>query len=120
MERQKNMDLAGFREDAIALKNDPANKYVDIESQINRFGYNMINMKQIDVAIGLFKLNVELYPKSWNVYDSLAEGYMHKGEMELAVKFYKKSLELNPENDNAVRMLEKIKKAHGGKVKEGH
>ncbi|MDH3495003.1 MAG: S41 family peptidase [Acidobacteriota bacterium] len=108
MKRYATMDLAGFRGDAIAFKNDPANKYVDIEGQINRYGYNMIQMKQWDAAIGLFKINVELYPDSWNVYDSLAEAYMLKGEMETAAKLYMKSLELNPDNSNAVDMLKRI------------
>ena len=68
----------------------------------------MIQMKQWDAAIGLFKINVELYPDSWNVYDSLAEAYMLKGEMETAAKLYMKSLELNPDNSNAVDMLKRI------------
>jgi tetratricopeptide (TPR) repeat protein len=43
-------------------------------------------------------MNVELFPQSWNVYDSLAEAYAVKGEMGLAIKYYERSLELNPDN----------------------
>jgi cytochrome c-type biogenesis protein CcmH/NrfG len=59
-------------------------------------------------AIGVFKLNVELFPKSGNPYDSLAEAYMENGDKELAIGNYKKSLELDPKNTNAVDMLKKL------------
>jgi len=32
------------------------------------------------------------------------------GDNELAIKNYKKSLELNPNNENAARMIEKIER----------
>jgi tetratricopeptide (TPR) repeat protein len=59
-------------------------------------------------AIALFKINVEFYPKSSNVYDSLAEAYMTNGDKDLAIENYKKSLELNPQNSNAREMLKKL------------
>lgn len=61
-----------------------------------------------DDAIEIFKLNVEAYPEASNPYDSLGEGYMLNGDKELAIKNYKKSLELNPDNTNAVEMLKKL------------
>ena len=59
-------------------------------------------------AIALLKLNVELYPQSWNTYDCLAEAYMNAGEKELAIANYKKSIELNPQNANGREMLKKL------------
>jgi tetratricopeptide (TPR) repeat protein len=53
-------------------------------------------------------LNVELYPASWNVYDSLADGYLANGDKELAIANYKKSLEMNPKNTNAAEALKKL------------
>lgn len=64
--------------------------------------------KKLPEAIFYFKLNVEFYPKSWNVYDSLAEAYAATGEKELAVANYKKSLELNPANASAAEALKKL------------
>lgn len=78
------------------------------EDAINNTGYKILN-EDIDFAIYLFQKNVELYPKSWNVYDSLGEAYMIKGEKELAVKYYKKSIELNPKNENGLKMIQKLK-----------
>ncbi|HUF03008.1 MAG TPA: hypothetical protein VMM38_02425 [Aridibacter sp.] len=100
--------LESFREKAIAYKNDPNNKYAEVESQINRFGYELIRIKKLDEAVWMFQLNVELYPDSYNVYDSLGEAYMLKGEKEPAIKNYRKSLELNRKNSNAEAMIRRI------------
>lgn len=59
-------------------------------------------------AIEISKLNVEMYPQSTNVYDSLGVAYKNDGQKELAIKYYKKSLELNPENYNAKEMLKSL------------
>ncbi len=79
------------------------------EFNINISGYLLLNMKKTDEAIKLFRLNTELFPNSFNTWDSLAEAYMVKGENAEAVKYYKKSLELNPDNSNAKKRLEKLK-----------
>jgi len=55
-------------------------------------------------------MNVELFPQAWNVYDSLAEAYASKGKTELAIQNYERSLELNPENQNAKDQLKNLKK----------
>lgn len=57
----------------------------------------------------MFQLNVEAYPSSANVYDSLGEAYMLNGDQALAIKNYEKSLELDPANGNAVEMLKKLR-----------
>ena len=82
--------------------------YIFTERSINNLGYKYLNTDKIKEAVEVFKLNVEAYPESFNVYDSLGEAYMKSGEKELAIKNYEKSLELNPENTNAKNMLEKI------------
>lgn len=79
------------------------------EEQLNSLGYQLLKMEKIKEAIAIFKLNVEVYPQSGNVYDSLGEAYMVSGDKELAIKNYKKSLELDPKNTNAVEMLKKLK-----------
>ena len=48
---------------------------------------------------------VSQYPQSANAYDSRGEAYMTAGNKEPAIADYKKSLELNPNNENAKRML---------------
>ena len=59
-------------------------------------------------AIEMFKMHVEDYPKSANVYDRLGEAYMINGDKKGAVENYKKSLELDPANGNARERLKKL------------
>jgi len=61
-------------------------------------------------ALEIFKLNVHLYPKSANVYDSVAEAYEKNGFRELAIVNYKRSLELDPQNSNATQQLKRLQR----------
>ena len=72
-------------------------------------GYALLNQKKFDEAIDALKLNVEMYPNSGNVYDSLVEAYLHAGQTDLAIQNYEKSLQLDPENENAVTMLKRLR-----------
>jgi hypothetical protein len=80
------------------------------ERKLNQAGYGYLQGGKVKEAIELFKLNVLAYPDSWNTYDSLAEAYMADGNRELAIHYYEKSLELNPENANAVSQLKNLRK----------
>jgi len=73
-------------------------------------GYDMLTMKRMSDAIAVFLQNAEDYPQSWNTWDSLAEAYMDHGENEKAIEDYRKSLELNPANENGRKMLKKLEK----------
>lgn len=79
------------------------------EADINLIGYKLLELKKVDDAIEVLKQNTIDYPQSANTWDSLAEAYMIKGQKELAIKNYEKSLELDPNNKNAVEQLKKLK-----------
>jgi len=66
------------------------------ERRVNSLGYALLGANKTKEAIEFFKLNVEAYPKSANVYDSLAEAYEKNGDIELSIKYYKKALEAIP------------------------
>ena len=85
------------------------NREQNEEAQINYLGYNLLNLKLFDEAIRVFKVNTERHPDSWNSWDSLAEACHRKGDIESAIKYYKKSIALNPENEHAKQMLKEIK-----------
>ena len=89
-------------------KAHPLFKNDNTEAEMNFYAYGAMNRGQVDVAIGLFQLNTESYPQSFNAWDSLAEGYMVKGDKKNARKYYKKSLELNPQNTNATDKLKEL------------
>jgi glyoxylase-like metal-dependent hydrolase (beta-lactamase superfamily II) len=79
------------------------------EAQLNMLGYQLLARNRIDDAIVIFVLNVEAYPGGFNTYDSLGEAYMTAGRDEEAIANYERSLELNPDNTNAVAMLARIR-----------
>jgi hypothetical protein len=80
------------------------------ESLVNGMGYEMLyTVQDVDKAIELLTLNTVNYPESFNVYDSLAEAYMVNGDESLAIANYEKSLELNPNNQNAVKKLRALR-----------
>jgi Flp pilus assembly protein TadD len=57
----------------------------------------------------MLKINADLFPDSWNVYDSLAEAHMKNGDDAQAIRLYEKSLELKPDNQNGKDMLERLR-----------
>lgn len=91
------------------LKKNHPEDYAFQESLLNNLGYNLMQQGKLKEAIRVFQLNVEAYPSSSNVYDSLGEAYMKSGHKALAIENYEKSLKLDPGNTNAVEMLKKLK-----------
>lgn len=93
------------------LKKDKAkgnqSEYNLSELSLNSYGYELMAQHKQDLALAVFKLNVEFYPKSANVYDSLGECLLNMGKEKEGIRAYKKSLELNPKNTNAKRIIEK-------------
>jgi Flp pilus assembly protein TadD len=79
------------------------------EGTLNELGYMLLSDGQTQDAIAVFQRNVQEYPRSSNVYDSLGEAYMKAGQKYLAIANYQKSLELDAKNHNAVEMLKKLK-----------
>jgi CubicO group peptidase (beta-lactamase class C family) len=90
------------------IKRETPNINVVSEQRLNSLGYSLLGQKKLAEAIVILKLNVEFYPQSSNVYDSLGEAYLQQGNKELAIASYRKSLELDPKNGNAVTMLKKL------------
>jgi predicted alpha/beta superfamily hydrolase len=94
------------------------------ENLINQIGYQYLGAGKSDEAIATFKSNVEHYPTSANVYDSLAEAYERGGQMELAAPLYEKAQTLGKQNNdpnaavyaqNFARASEKMKQAEAAK-----
>jgi len=78
------------------------------ERPLNEFGYELLGKDDVDGAIAMLRLNAEQFPQSGNVWDSLAEAYLKAGRTELATIYYRKSLELDPDNENALAQLKKL------------
>ena len=85
----------------------PTNYNFD-EAELNALGYQLLRARKFKEAIRIFQLNVEVYPQSSNVYDSLGEAYMDDGNKPRAIANYQQSLQLNPKNANGAKMLQKL------------
>lgn len=90
------------------LKAENAQMYDFSETELNTVGYQLLSMKRPKEAIEIFKLNVEMFPKSANPYDSLGEAYLADNQKELAVANYKKAVELDPANANAAQIINRL------------
>lgn len=99
-------------------KNKDSKEYSKSESEMNTMGYTLLQAGKKKEAEAIFKLNMEAFPKSANVYDSYAEALMEQGKNELAIANYKKSIELNPGNQNGIDMLKKLGVETEGIVKD--
>jgi hypothetical protein len=91
------------------LREREPNAYDFGEEELNNVGYYLMGMKEYKDAIAILKLNVEKFPKSANVYDSLGEAYMDDGNKELARVNYEKSLQIDSGNTNAMERLKVLK-----------
>jgi CubicO group peptidase (beta-lactamase class C family) len=98
------MDAAGpdeARRAVAAMIRDTATYAID-EDEINRLGYDFMATNdpyriglepRYESALEVFRLNVELFPESWNVYDSYGEALLALGRREEAIAMYRRSLE---------------------------
>ncbi len=78
------------------------------EREMNQLGYILLQDGKTKESLGVFKMNVDMYPESFNVYDSYGEALASAGDKDNAIKNYKKSLELNPDNESGKQMLKKL------------
>jgi CubicO group peptidase (beta-lactamase class C family) len=78
------------------------------ETELNTLGYQLLGMKRTKDAIEIFKLNVEMFPKSGNPYDSLGETYLADNQKDLALANYKKAVEFDPTNANALQIVRRL------------
>lgn len=80
------------------------------ETFVNNIGYRQLRSGNFNEAIDIFRHNIDNFPASYNAYDSMGEAYMLKGDTATAIRYYEKSLELNPQNEDAKAYLKNLKK----------
>jgi CubicO group peptidase (beta-lactamase class C family) len=79
-------------------------------SGLNNIAYLLAGVGLVDDAIAILKAGIDLYPKEANLYDSLGEFQLRKGDKAKALESYKKALEINPSFQNAENAKEIVKK----------
>ncbi|MEZ4951118.1 MAG: tetratricopeptide repeat protein [Saprospiraceae bacterium] len=102
-------DANGFEKGIQFLKENQNNQeYYLNEQELNMEGYRFLEAGRAKEAAEVFKIAVDAFPNSFNTYDSYGEALLALGQKEKAIFNYKKSLELNPENENGKRVLREL------------
>lgn len=101
--------VAAAIEEYHRLKESHPDDYDFGENNLNALGYYLLGKENYEDAIEIFTLNIKLFPESANTYDSLGEAYMKKGDRELAIAYYQKALERNPEYPSAIAALKQLR-----------
>ncbi len=91
-----------------SFKQENQGKFLFTEIGMNNLGYTYLGKEAYEEAISLFEMNVDAYPDSWNVYDSLGEACLKNGNIEKAKENYNKSITLNPKNENGKKVLKEL------------
>jgi tetratricopeptide (TPR) repeat protein len=76
------------------------------EQMVNGLGYACLQNSQMDKAYAFFKLNMDDYPQSFNVYDSMGDYYAAKKDKQNAIEYYKKALAIKPFPDTQKKLDE--------------
>lgn len=96
--------------DVIKSQNINEPDYDISERAINSFGYKLINQAKHEEALKILRFNTEMYPTGFNTWDSYGECLINLNMIDKAITAYKKSLQLNPDNQNAIEVIEKYGK----------
>jgi len=100
-------------QDLIPLYQKVKEKYPRLqlnEGMLNTLGLRLsFNPEKTEEGINVFLLALHIYPESANLYDSLAEAYLYNNDHKNAILSFKKSLELDPQNQNANNKLKQLK-----------
>ncbi len=105
LEKEYDKAVEYFKENEDSIKAE----YELDENAINLRGYQVLNEElNTDKALAIFEINMEAFPESYDVYDSMGEALYRKGSIQEAINYYKKSLAINPANTNAEKMIKKI------------
>ena len=93
-----------------SLKKSNDTNYIFSERVLNDLGYQLLNDNKLTDAVNVFKLNTIEYPRSSNTFESLGEAYMKLENNDLAIESFKKALEIDPDNKDALSFMKKLQK----------
>lgn len=91
-----------------ALKRDSSSAYVFDQNQLDAVGYWLLEHKEANDAVLVFRLNVEEYPAASNPYGSLGAAYLATSDTARAIASLKHALELNPRDQYAANVLRRL------------
>lgn len=77
-------------------------------AELNSLGYVLMGAQELDRALVAFKVNAIIYPTTPNVYDSLGDLYLKRGDKVAAQEQFRKVLSLDAAHKKAKQQLEKL------------
>ena len=75
---------------------------------LNSIARDLLNEGNPDAAIAVLRLCTAEHPQSATAWDGLGEAYAAAGKPRIAEIYYRKSLEIDPANENALAKLEEL------------
>jgi len=96
--------IALYRE----LRANESERYAFGENELNGLGYAFLGDGRIAEAVALFELNVEMFPRSANAHDSLAEALAELGDIDRAADMCRRALAIDPDFEHAAEMLRRL------------
>jgi CubicO group peptidase (beta-lactamase class C family) len=103
--QENNSDVAFAR--LISMVQDSVNYELD-EDELNEMAYEFYNNSKKEYAFETLRAAIYLFPTSDNLFNSYGELLAKSGKKEEAIIMYKKSLLLNPKNEDSKMNLEKL------------
>jgi tetratricopeptide (TPR) repeat protein len=100
-----------LQSETLRMIQDPNYGFFEFEKEFNKAGYQLLDAKRIEDALGVFTMVSEFFPESANAWDSLAEAYWRAGDKAKAEEYYQKAIGMDPKGavgDNARKMLKKM------------
>ena len=89
------------------------------EAETNQLGYQLLQAGNFKEAIVVFQMNIEAYPRSANVYDSLSDGYLAMGNKEEALNYAEKAIQALDKDTNATAEFKQLlRESAAKKIKE--
>jgi CubicO group peptidase (beta-lactamase class C family) len=92
--------------------------FANLESELNALGFMLMEKARWSDAVRILKLNVDEHPASSNANDSYAESLARNNQPKLAIQYYQRSLQLDPDNKHAATELQRLR--HRNSPPQGH
>lgn len=90
------------------LRTTDATTFDFSESELITLGSELLARKRTKEAIEIFKLNVEMFPRAASLYEILGDAYIADGQQGMALAAYKKAVELDSGNANAILAIKRL------------
>lgn len=82
--------------------------YYSYEDEMNIISYKLLTSNRAEMASEVLQLAIKEYPEAFNLYDSMGEIQRKLGNKTESIFYYKKSVTLNPKNENGIKMLKEL------------